>query len=144
MVNIDEFLKDSKFNDINKVKSDLINNLVEPKNKNEIDESKQNKILEIGNIKTKNKEGLDVVDKVIQDLKEYTYSLIKEDTALARQIEEYLTRRRNVEQAERDNKEAAMQGLNEVHVSDEDIVNFKKQLERQSTIDVLTTGGQSE
>ena len=36
MVNIDEFLKDSKFNDINKVKSDLINNLVEPKNKNEI------------------------------------------------------------------------------------------------------------
>ena len=40
---------------------------------------------------------LDIVDKVISDLKEYNKSLIYEDKALARQIEDYLQHRTNME-----------------------------------------------
>ena len=96
------------------------------------------------NIKTKNKEGIDVVDAVINDLKEYTYSLIKQDTALARQIEDYLTRRKNVEKEQEEKRLAKEQGFNEVQVSDEDIVDFKKQIERQQQIDAENWGGDNE
>lgn len=62
----------------------------------------------------------DIVDKVINDLKDYTKSLIYEDTALARQIEEYIQRRDTAEQQKRDREEAKGNGLDEVQLTDED------------------------
>jgi type IV secretory pathway component VirB8 len=40
---------------------------------------------------------LDIVDKVINDLKSYNRSLVYEDTALARQIEDYLKKRESID-----------------------------------------------
>ena len=53
-------------------------------------------------------------------LKDYTKSLIYEDTALARQIEEYIQRRDTAEQQKRDREEAKGNGLDEVQLTDED------------------------
>ena len=97
------------------------------------------------NIKRTNKNGIDVVDAVLEDLKRYTYSLIKEDTALARQIEDYLTRKKSVEDMQRDQEEARAQGLEEVPLSDDDMADFSAELKRQSSLDEqLTSGGKKE
>lgn len=61
----------------------------------------------------------DIVDTVIRDLKEYTRSLIYEDTALARQIEDYLKRREIQEDIKKD-KEEAKKNNKEVTINDED------------------------
>lgn len=62
----------------------------------------------------------DIVDKVIRDLKEYTRSLVYEDTALARQIEDYIKKRENAEAMKKDKEEAQQNGLSEVQVEDAD------------------------
>ena len=61
----------------------------------------------------------DIIDKIIKDLKDYTRSLVYEDTALARQVEEYLQRRENLDAKKRDEAEAKAKGI-EVTVKDED------------------------
>lgn len=45
---------------------------------------------------------LDIVDKVINDLKSYNRSLVYEDTALARQIEDYLKKRETADKKKQD------------------------------------------
>ena len=77
----------------------------------------------------------DVVDTVIRDLKEYNKSLIYEDTALARQIEDYLKKREYIEEHKKDLEQAKAKGLSNVQISDEDLNNYRDQLENQKEID---------
>ena len=79
---------------------------------------------------------LDIVDTIIKDLKEYTKSLVYEDPALKREIEDYLKKIKNNEQQKQDRKEAKEKGLDYVQVTDQDIKNFNNQLQRQKKEDV--------
>ena len=72
---------------------------------------------------------LDVIDKVINDLKEYNRSLIYEDKALARQIEDYLQHRMNMEKKKMDLEEAKAKGLYTVELEDEDFVEHQEMLD---------------
>ena len=73
---------------------------------------------------------LDVIDKVINDLKEYNRSLIYEDKALARQIEDYLQHRMNMEKKKMDLEEAKAKGLYTVELEDEDFVEHQEMLDK--------------
>lgn len=72
---------------------------------------------------------LDIIDKVISDLKEYNKSLIYEDKALARQIEDYLQHRTNMEKKKIDLAEAKAKGLYTVELEDEDFAEHQEMLE---------------
>lgn len=73
---------------------------------------------------------LDVIDKVINDMKEYNKSLIYEDKALARQIEDYLQHRMNMEKKKLDLEEAKAKGLYTVELEDEDFVEHQEMLDK--------------
>ena len=73
---------------------------------------------------------LDVIDKVINDLKEYNRSLIYEDKALARQIEDYLQHRMNMEKKKLDLEEAKAKGLYTVELEDEDFIEHQEMLDK--------------
>lgn len=77
----------------------------------------------------------DIVDTVISDMKEYTSSLVREDTALSRQIEDYLKRREIAEKREHDMKEAKENGLDYVEVTDKDYEEYFKEIEEQRAKD---------
>ena len=77
----------------------------------------------------------DIVDKVIEDLKEYNRSLVYEDTALARQIEDYLKKREYIEKNKQDLAEAKLKGLNNIEITDEDISEYNHQIEKQKELD---------
>lgn len=62
----------------------------------------------------------DIVDVVIKDMKDYTRSLVYQDTALAQQIENYLRKREAAEQQKKDKEEAAKRGMDDVELIDED------------------------
>lgn len=72
----------------------------------------------------------DIVDKVIRDLKDYTRSLVYEDTALARQIEDYIKKREIAEVMKREKEEAKKKGR-EVQVSDQDYIEHFHRLEEE-------------
>lgn len=78
---------------------------------------------------------LDIVDKVINDLKGYTRSLIYEDTALARQIEDYIKKRENMDAMKKDKEEAKKKGLDEVQVEDKDIQEHLEMIEEDKQAD---------
>lgn len=67
----------------------------------------------------------DIVDKVIQDMKDYTKTLIYEDTALARQIQDYIKEAKAATAAKRDRAQAKARGLDAPELSDTDILDFK-------------------
>lgn len=73
---------------------------------------------------------LDTIDKVINDMKEYNKSLIYEDKALARQIEDYLQHRMNMEKKKLDLEEAKAKGLYTVELEDEDFEEHQEMLEK--------------
>jgi len=60
----------------------------------------------------------DIVDKVINDLKGYTKSLIYEDSSLARQIEYYIKRSEAMRQNKQDRIEAKEKGYDYVFLTD--------------------------
>ena len=78
---------------------------------------------------------LDIVDKVIMDLKEYNKTLIYGDTALARQIEDYIKNAKIAMAQKKDKEEAKLKGLEVPEVTDQDILNYKNFLreEQQKT-----------
>ena len=78
---------------------------------------------------------LDVVDTIIKDLKDYTKSLVYEDPALKREIEDYLKRLKNNEQQKQDKKEAKEKGLDHVEITDQDIQAYNQQIENQKQQD---------
>ena len=77
----------------------------------------------------------DIVDKVIDDLKEYNRSLVYEDTALARQIEDYLKKRQYIEKNKQDLAEAKAKGLSNIEITDEDISDYNSEIQKQKEID---------
>lgn len=77
----------------------------------------------------------DIVDKIIFDLKDYTKSLIYEDTALAGQIEDYLKKKEIMDQKKKDREEAKEKGLDVPEVTDEDIHEYYKDIEKQKEED---------
>lgn len=79
----------------------------------------------------------DIVDKVINDMKEYNKSLVYEDSALSRQIEDYLRNRESADAKKRDEEEAKKKGIKTVLVEDEDHVDFKEFQEKQKEIDAM-------
>lgn len=82
-------------------------------------------------------EPYDVIDKIINDLKEYNKSLIYEDTALAGQIEDYLKKREILDQKRKDAEEAKAKGLSAPELKDEDIQEYYDEVEKQKLEDDL-------
>ena len=74
---------------------------------------------------------MDIIDTVIKDLKEYTRTLIYEDTALARQIQDYLKKREYIQEQKRDLAQAKARGLSNVQISDEDIQAYNQEIQSQ-------------
>ena len=81
------------------------------------------------------KADVDVVDKVINDLKQYNKSLIYEDTALARQIQDYLKKREYIDSHKQDLEEAKRKGISNVQISDDDIKEYNNEIQRQQQED---------
>ena len=78
----------------------------------------------------------DIVDKIINDLKEYNKTLIYEDTALARQIQDYIKEARAAAAKKKDKIQAKEKGLDAPQLSDKDILEFKDFInkEKQNTL----------
>ena len=87
---------------------------------------------------------VDIIDTVIKDLKEYTKSLIYSDTALARQIEEYIKKKEIVDQQKKDREEAKDKGLEAPEMSDEDFLEYSNSLEEQKQEDATVLGAEAE
>ena len=79
----------------------------------------------------------DIVDKVINDMKEYNKSLVYEDTSLARQIEDYLRNRENADAKKRAEAEAKAKGLDIVEIEDEDHVDYAEFQHKQKEMDEM-------
>ena len=88
------------------------------------------------------KQNKDIVDQVLDDLKAYTKSLIYEDTALARQIEEYLQKRERILQEKKDEEEAKRLGIDRIELSDTDIQEYNEEIERQRDRDAETVNNE--
>jgi len=72
---------------------------------------------------------VDIVDEIINDLKEYTKTLIYSDPSLAREIEDYIKKKKIIEEMNQDEKEAKEQGLDQRLVTDEEIEEFDERIE---------------
>ena len=79
---------------------------------------------------------LDKVDEVIKDLKLYTKTLINEDPALSREIEDYLKKKQLAEEHQRELRRAKEEGRNYVEVSDEDLIKYKESIKQQQDQDL--------
>lgn len=79
---------------------------------------------------------LDTVDTIIKDLKQYTKSLVLEDPALKREIEDFLKKIANNQQQKQDKKEAEEKGLDYVDLTDQDIIAYHEALEKQKQSDL--------
>ena len=73
----------------------------------------------------------DILDKIIDDLKEYNRSLVYQDTALARQIQDYIKEARAAASNKKDRIQAKQQGYDVPQMSDEDIMSFKQFIQNQ-------------
>jgi hypothetical protein len=90
------------------------------------------------------KTDLDIIDTVINDLKQYTRDLIYEDKALASQIENYLKKREISEEQKRDKKEAKALGLEKLELKDQDYQDYYDAIEDDKEIDKDTLEGDDE
>ena len=86
----------------------------------------------------------DIIDKVIQDLKDYTKGLIYEDKSLAKQIEDFLKRNEILKQQKQDLKEAKERGDDVVILSDQDLIDYEDNLEQQKLQDEKVYSGDDE
>lgn len=82
------------------------------------------------------KENLDIIDKVIQDMKEYNKTLIYEDTALARQIEDYLKKREAVD--------FKRSGAADRPITDQDYADYEESVRQQIAADEELTNSKLE
>lgn len=73
----------------------------------------------------------DIIDKVIQDLKDYNKNLIYEDSALARQIQDYIKQARAASVNKKDRMEAKAKGLDAPELTNQDILSFKDFIKNQ-------------
>ena len=86
----------------------------------------------------------DIVDKIIDDLKEYNKSLIYEDKSLADEIEQYLKNKQIAESMKRDREEAKAKGLEQVELEDKDYIEFQEALSADREKDEEIMQGESE
>ena len=77
----------------------------------------------------------DIVDKIIDDLKAYNKTLIYEDTALARQIQDYIKEARAAAARKRDRAQAKAKGLDAPELSDNDVIAFKEFVQNEKAAD---------
>ena len=77
----------------------------------------------------------DIIDKIIQDLKQYNKTLIEEDTALGREIQDYIKQARAAIENRKDREEAKAKGLDTPEISDQDIVDFKDFIQKEKKDD---------
>ena len=82
----------------------------------------------------------DIIDKVIEDLKSYTKSLITEDRALARQIEDYLKKREIAEEQREDLLRAKSMGLDTYELNDEDYEDYFDTINEEQELDNIEDG----
>ena len=83
----------------------------------------------------------DAIDKIIDDLKAYNRSLIYEDAALARQVQDYLKQARAQQMKKEDVKMAKEQGFDVPQLTEEDTLAYKEFLRQQaSETDKITRG----
>lgn len=68
----------------------------------------------------------DIADKIIADMKEYTKTLIYQDSSLGRQIQDYIKQARAADERRRDREKAKEMGLDAPELTDQDIINFKE------------------
>lgn len=80
---------------------------------------------------------LDVVDKIIDDLKDYNRTLIYEDKSLAEEIENYLKNKEIAESMKRDREEARLRGQDQYELEDEDYQEFQEAMAAQKQHDDL-------
>ena len=88
----------------------------------------------------------DIVDKIIDDLKKYNKNLIYEDSALARQIQDYIKQARAAAAARKDRAQAKEKGLDAPELTDQDILDFKDFVnkEKEITLKMTEQGEQDE
>lgn len=79
----------------------------------------------------------DIIDKIINDLKSYSKSLIYEDKSLAEEIEQYLKNKENIDSMKRDREEARSIGLEKKELEDDDYIEFQKALESDKEKDKI-------
>ena len=85
-------------------------------------------------------EPADVIDVIIKDLKEYNKKLIYEDTALSRQIEDYLKKKQISEEMEKDKQEAQQNNKEGRELTDNDYLEYFAQQEYERMNDAETIG----
>lgn len=76
----------------------------------------------------------DIVDRVIQDQKGYLKSLVYEDTALAKEIEDYLRAAKNAMSQKLEQEQMKQKGITEKILSDDEIQEYKEFLNQQKEI----------
>ena len=86
----------------------------------------------------------DAIDKIIDDLKSYNRSLIYEDSALSRQIEDYLKQVRAAQAKKEDMAAAKEQGFDVPQITEEDTLAYKEFLRQQAHETEKITGGHNE
>lgn len=86
----------------------------------------------------------DAIDKIIDDLKEYNRSLIYEDSALARQIQDYLKQARAAQAKKEDTILAKEQGFDVPQLTEQDTLAYKEFLRQQVNETEKITGGHNE
>lgn len=77
----------------------------------------------------------DIIDKIVQDMKDYTKNLIYQDSSLARQVEDYIKQAKASASRKKDREEAKKIGLDVPEVSDQDIIKFKEFLKSEKEKD---------
>lgn len=77
----------------------------------------------------------DIADTVLRDNKEYLSTLVREDKALAQEIEAYLKNREISEQMKRDREEAKALGLDHLELTEQDYQDFSDSIEEQKEED---------
>jgi hypothetical protein len=63
---------------------------------------------------------LDIIDQIIQDLKEYNRNLIYEDSAIARQVEDYIKKHESADEYKQAEDEAKTKGFDYVPLDELD------------------------
>ena len=81
----------------------------------------------------------DIVDEDIKDMKNYTRSLIYEDSALAQQVEMYLKKREAADRQKKTLQEAKERGVDIIELTDEDFIEHQQAIEQdiQKDNDIL-------
>ncbi len=73
----------------------------------------------------------DIIDKIILDLKQYNKSLIESDTALSREIQDYIKNAKIAAAKKKDKKQAKQQGYDVPQLTEQDTLDFKQFLKTQ-------------